>query len=134
MTTARDNRNIIPASNALKAGFASAVISVIIANIYHAIQSNLSNTSYAELNIISITMTSLITSLIGGFVYMGLARLTARATTIFTVLGIGLAVLSSLPQFLQPLHPGFAAASVPLHLIVGVIAVLIIPRLAQPRG
>lgn len=131
MTTT--NQTDLPIARALTAGAISGLVSAVIANIYHAIQSGLSNTSYAELNLVSITMTSLITNLIGGLAFWGLGRLGARGATIFMALSLGIAVLSSVPQLIQPLHPGFAAASVPLHLIVGVIAVVLIPRLSKPR-
>ena len=122
-----------PIIRTLSTGAITGVASAVAANVYHAIQSSLSNTSYAELNLVSITMTALITSLIGSFVHLGLSRLGTRGTTIFTILGLSLAVLSSVPQLFQPLHPGFGAASVPLHLIVGVIAVALIPRLSRLR-
>jgi hypothetical protein len=124
----------LPITRVLTAGAISGIVSAVIANIYHAIQSNLSATSYTELNPVSITMASIVPNLIGGLAYLGLSRVSSRATTIFIALGLGFAVLSNIPQLIQPLHPGFAAASIPLHLIVGVVAVVLIPRLSQPKA
>jgi hypothetical protein len=124
----------LPITRVLAAGAISGIVSAVIANIYHVIQSNLSATSYTELNLVSITMASLVTNLVGGQVYLGLSRISTRGTTIFIALGIGLAVLSSVPQLIQPLYPGFAAASIPLHLLVGAVAVVLIPWLSKPKA
>lgn len=128
------NQTNFPITRFLTAGAISGIVSAVLANIYHAIQSNLSATNYTELNLVSITMASIIPNLIGSLAYLGLSRISARGTAIFIALGLGFAVLSSIPQLIQPLHPGFAAASIPLHLIVGVVSVVLIPRLSKPKA
>jgi uncharacterized membrane protein YeaQ/YmgE (transglycosylase-associated protein family) len=114
-------------------GLIAGIVGAIIANIYFLIFSSVTGYSYAELNLFSITLAGIIPSVIGALVYFGLSRMTAKATTLFVALGIVLGALSALPVFIAPPNPapGFAAATTPMHLIVALSAVIIIPLFVQ---
>jgi hypothetical protein len=128
LTTRQANVQI---SSALLAGLIAGIASAVINNLYHALYVSATGNTFPELSLISIALVSLIPSVLGGLVYYALTRFTPRARLVFTVLGLAFAVLTIAPQFVQPLHPGFGWAIAPLHLIAGVSAVLLIPRLAR---
>ena len=133
MTTATPTNQApnVQVSRALTGGLAAGVVSSIIGNLYHALYVSVTGNTFPELSLFSITLASLIPSVLGGFVYYALTRVTRYARTIFTVLGLTLAILSIIPQFLQPLYPSFGWVIAPLHLIAGLTAVVLIPRLAR---
>lgn len=109
----------------LIAGLTSAVVSIIYNYIYQAATGN----SYAELNIGTILVIALLTSLIGGMAYYGLTRLTRQPLPIFWAVGLIFATLSVIPNFVIPPNPapGFATASSPMHFIVALACLIIVP-------
>ncbi len=116
-----------PVSRYLLAGLISGLISAVIANIYYLIYSGASGNSFAELNLFTITFIAVLGSVIGGLVYYGLTRFTKQPSLIFSIVGVIFIFLSIIPNFASPLYPNFAAATVPMHFIVGLTAIAFIP-------
>lgn len=130
-TTPINQAPTVQVSRALTGGLIAGVVSAVIGNLYHALYVGITGNTFPELSLLSITLASISPSVLGALVYYALNRISRHAQTIFTVLGLTFAVLSIVPQFIQPLHPGFGWAITPLHLIAGVTAVVLIPRLAR---
>jgi peptidoglycan/LPS O-acetylase OafA/YrhL len=121
------NSNTLPISKFLVAGLIAGIIAAVIANIVYAIYSGVSGYSFTEVNIFSITLASIIPNLIGGLIYYALTRRTRQPNLLYAIIVIGFGILSAIPQFISPMYPHFAEATAPLHLIVAVVSVLVIP-------
>ena len=113
----------------LKAGLIAGVIAAVLANIYFLVYSQVSGNSFAELNLVSVTLASIVSGLAGGLLLYGLRRWSARGTRIFVVGGAAFALLSIVPNLVAPPHPNFFWASSPLHLIVAAVILAALPRL-----
>ncbi|PYE50517.1 DUF6069 family protein [Deinococcus yavapaiensis] len=133
MTQTAQTTTVPAIPTALRAGLIAGVVAAIVANAWYYASVAVTGRAYEELNLLSITVTAILPALIGALLYQRLARRVTNATLIFRAVGVTFAVLSTLPQFIQPLHEGFALATAPLHIIVGVIVVWLIPLLA-PSG
>jgi Family of unknown function (DUF6069) len=131
-----NSRTVNNIGNYLLAGLIAGVVGAVIANIYFLIFSAVTGYSYAELNIFSVTLASIIPSVIGGLVYFGLTKVTDNATAIFVALGLVFGIGSTIPSFIAPVNPapGFAAATAPLHVIVALSAVILIPLIVRNRA
>ncbi|MDX2284587.1 MAG: DUF6069 family protein [Bacteroidia bacterium] len=93
------------------------------------------------LNPVSITLSCVVTSLIGGLLYFGFSRwIPARATLVFQIVAAAVAVLSlasSFPGQLpngQPAPDFFPALSAPMHLIAGAVAAVLLPAYVTRRS
>lgn len=115
----------------LKAGLIVGVIAAVVANIYFVIYTQVSGNSFAELNIISVTLASIIPGLIGSLVLYGLRRWSARGTQIFIIGGVVFALVSIVPNIVAPPHPNFFWAASPLHLLVAAVILIGLPRLVK---
>jgi peptidoglycan/LPS O-acetylase OafA/YrhL len=115
----------------LKAGLIAGVIAAVAANIYLLVYSQVSGNSFAELNLVSVTLASIVPGLAGGLLLYGLRRWSARGSQIFVVGGAVFALLSIVPNLVAPPHPNFFWASSPLHLIVAAIIVSVLPRMVR---
>ncbi len=122
-----------PVSRFLLGGLAGGLAGAIVSNIYNLIYTAITGNSYPELQIFTITMAGVVPGLIGGLVFYALTRNSRRPVTLFWIIGLAFAVLSIIPNFVAPPDPapGFAAAASPMHLIVGLACLLIIPRLTE---
>jgi membrane-bound ClpP family serine protease len=119
----------------LQAGLIAGVVGAVIANIYNAIYQGISGQTYPELTVFTIIFASLIPGLLGSLIYYWLSRSTRQPRLIFTVVGLVFTVLSVVPNFVSPMDPapGFASASTPLHFIVALSALILIPTLVKTR-
>jgi hypothetical protein len=128
-------QNATPISTYLLGGLIAGAISAVLANLYYLIFGSITGYSYAELNVISITLAAFIPSLLGSLIYFGLSRQTSAATNIFVVLGLVFGVLSIVPTLVAPPNPapGFAAATAPLHILVAVVCVTVVPFFVRSR-
>ena len=115
-----------PLSRYLQAGLIAGLVAAVLANAYYLIYQAAGGASFAELNIFTITFTSLLTSVVGSGIYYLLARKTGNATNIFVGLGLAFTVFSLLPVLVAPLYPGFGLAAGPMHVIVGLTVLAII--------
>ncbi len=138
MTTLNNTKTgRLPVINYLQAGLLAGLIGGLIASVYYYIYQAISGRSYAELNILTIMLTALLVNVVGSLVYYGLVRYTQRnPTSIFRAVGLIFGIMSALPNFLAPpnLTPGFAWAASPMHLIVALSCLLIVPRWLQSRS
>ncbi len=112
------------------AGFISGVIGAVLANLALLILERQIERSFPVLNWFSVARASIISSLIGAFVYQGLVRWTKRPVVWFWVLGMGVAVLDSVMLAAHPPEAGIARVANPLHFVVAITALLLIPALA----
>ncbi len=109
----------------LIAGLVGGIISVVYGLIFQAVSGN----SYAELAFYTILPFAIVISIIGALAYYGLNRFSRNPLPIFWGVGLGFAILSIVPNFTSPVNPtpGFAAASSPMHLIVALVCLIIVP-------
>jgi hypothetical protein len=113
----------------------SGIIGAILNNVYALFYSSATGFSLPEvINVVSITMASILPVLVGGLLYFGLSRFTPKATLIFIMAGI-LFTLVSLAGPMQPqladgtpTPEGFAGLTIPMHIISGAVALLVLPR------
>jgi len=87
------------------------------------------------INIGSVTASSILGLLVGGFVYFVLHRLTKKGTFIFIIAGVVFTFLSLMgPINMTELSDGnsapegFALLTIPMHLIAGLASVIITPK------
>lgn len=120
----------IPLRKALLAGLLSGVAAAILGTLALFIMQALTGDHFAELTPVSITLISLFTNLLGGLAFYLLARFTGRPTLFFALLALVLATLDTIMVAANPLYPGFAMVATPLHYVVALVAILLIPRLA----
>lgn len=120
------------------ATFASAIVSAALNNIYFMIYCKLTGFGLPEiLNFGSITGASIFPTLLGGLVYFLLYKYTNKGDMIFTILSLVLALLSLLGNFKATLPngmltpAGFVMATVPMHLIPAIVAVIILPKFSK---
>jgi|GEM_PF-2373912 len=121
------NRSSSSVSKFLVGGLIAGVVAAVIANIVYAIYSGVTGYSFAEVNVFSITLAAIIPNLLGGLIYYALVRRTRQPNLIYAIIALGFGILSVIPQFISPMYPHFAEATAPLHLIVAVASVVIIP-------
>jgi hypothetical protein len=115
----------------LKAGVIAGVIAAVVANIYLLIYTRVSGNSFAELNLVSVTLASILSGLGGSLLLYGLRRWSDCGTQIFVIGGSVSALLSIGPNIVAPPYPGFFWASSPLHLIVAAVILAVLPRLVR---
>jgi uncharacterized membrane protein len=119
-------------------GGLAGVIAAVINNIYYFAYTGLTGNSVAVINPISVTMASILPIVVGSLGYYIAARLFgARATLIFMVGSLVLAVLSLGGVFLGQLPDGsappawFPVLTLPMHLIAGLVCAFGVPRLVN---
>jgi hypothetical protein len=115
----------------LKAGLIAGVIAAVLANLYLVVYTQVSGNSFAELNLVSVTLASILPGLAGSLVLYGLRRWSARGTQIFVIGGAVFTLLSIVPTIVAPPYPNFFWASAPLHVIVAAVILAVAPRLVK---
>lgn len=130
--------NQIDSKKLIIATIASALISAVLNNLYFILYCKFTGFSLPDiLNLGSISGASIFPSLLGGLVFFLLHKFTKKGDMIFIVLSLVLAIASlggifksTLPNgMLTP--SGFAMATVPMHLIPAIIAVILIPKYSK---
>jgi len=123
----------------LAGGAVAGAVSALVNGVYFAVYRAATGIQSKEPTLGSIALSSLFPSLLGALCYGLLARWTGKATAIFTAVtcAITLATFESVFRTTLPdgtLKPaGFDALVMPMHLVVGALAVVIIPRIAHGR-
>jgi len=117
---------------ALIAGAAAA----LLANLTLLVLSRHLNQSSEALNAYSVTRAAAVASMLGGVVYAALLRVTRHALLWFISVGVAVTVLDSILVAQHPPEPGIARLANPLHGVVALTALILIPALAPviPRA
>ena len=115
---------------AVLAGVIAGVVAAVLANVTALILSRQFGQSFDQLNWFSISRASMISSVIAAFVYSGLAHWTNRPAVWFAALGLAIALIDSLLVSRHPPEAGFDRVANPLHFIVAISALVLIPTLA----
>ena len=134
--------NRIKPQKTLRAGFLSGLVASSINLLIYCFLILKGGHALDSTIILSIFVASLLPNLLAAFAYLGLSNLTTRAllltrtgvvvfvlTSILPHLGIGPApspALSLLPE-------GFDLITVPLHIVFGLTAIVIMPKLATNK-
>jgi hypothetical protein len=111
-------------------GSIAGIVGALLANLALLVLTTHFGQSFDQLNWFSITRASMISSVLGGFVYYALSCWTARPLVWFILLGLAVATLDSIFVWRHPPEPGFARIANPLHYVVTITAILFIPALA----
>jgi len=117
----------------LGAGLVSGMASAVLANLAMLALGRVTGTGYPELTVIPVTLASVVPNLAGGLVFFALARSVRHPAGLFAVAALAVAAFDSLIVLLRPPHPGFAAFANPLHFLVALTAIVIVPRIATGR-
>lgn len=119
----------------LIAGVVAGVLAAIINNIYHLTYSSITGVEVPQvINILTVSLASLIPLILGALVYYMLEKNTSQSTVIFVVLTIFLTICSmglmAVPVFpdRSEVPEGFYGLALPMHFIAGGIAAVVIPR------
>ena len=88
---------------------------------------------YSQLGVAPVAMAAVLTNVAGGGVYGLLVRRTTRPTAYFGALAGVLATLDTQLTIVTKHEAMFAAIAAPLHFIVAVVAVTVIPAVVAGR-
>lgn len=131
-----------------KPGIKVFLIGALVAGAIAAILNNLYSFTYTAItgfgvpdviNMGSITMSSFIPAILGALFYFALSRFTSKATSIFVVVSVVLIIVSFAGSFAPelpdgtPTPEGFAALTLPMHIIAGLVIIFILTRYVQGR-
>jgi len=129
-----------PITRFVLGGLIAGIAAAVVNNIYHMIYSSATGISIPQyVNVGSVTGGSVILLLVASIAYFVLSRFTAKAKLIFvagtlilTVVSFAAPLGSTLPDG-TPTPEGFAGITLPMHIIAGLAAVVLIPRFADKR-
>lgn len=113
--------------SSISTGILVGLASVVLAHLYRATYLLAGGTGFAEINVVSTTLAAFIPTFLVALAFGLLRRRVAWARPAFTIGVLALAIVSAVPFFLAPPHPGFALLAAPLHVIVGATAAFGIP-------
>ena len=141
MTESGINQNKdIDFRNVFTAGLAAGLVGVLLNNFYSYLYTALTGFALPELiHVGTITLASFFSCLFGSIAYFGLTKVTKHPRIAFMFIG-GIVTLVSLAGPLTATMPdgsavpdGFAGLTIPMHLISGISAIMIIPFFAHVR-
>src|SRR5258706_565079 len=112
------------------AGLIAGALAALLANLANAVLERQFKQSYNELTWVSISRAAMISCVLGAFVYAGLLRWTKHARLWFVVLGLAVTILDSVLVVMYAPVPGIARVANPLHFVVAITALVLIPTLA----
>jgi hypothetical protein len=112
------------------AGLIAGAVSTLLANLAALILARQFNRTFDELNWLSISRASMISCFAGAFVYAALLRWTKHPVIWFTIGGLAVATLDSVFVAMHPPVPGIERIANPLHFVVAIVALILIPILA----
>ena len=123
-------------SRFLLGGLIAGVAATILNNIWLLVYPLTTGNEVPEIiNIGSVTASSILGLLVGGFVYFLLHRLTQKGTFIFISAGVVFTFLSLMGPINMTELPdgnaapeGFTLLTIPMHLIAGLASVIITPK------
>jgi hypothetical protein len=120
----------------LAAGLLAGTAALILNNIIYLIMTAIGGFDWDLLTAASIVLASLLPNLIAALAFFGLTRFTQRARLLLTVGVIAFVLVSVLPHLgigpppspaLEALPDGFDLVTIPLHIVFGLTAIVIIP-------
>lgn len=114
----------------LAAGLGAGVVAAVLAAVAAQLLQRGAGRSYAELSAFQVAFVAALTNVVGGGAYALLARRTARPARWYAILALAVATLDTLMVAVAPPHPGFAALADPLHYLVAVVSLVLVPLLA----
>ena len=124
----------------MNTGILTGLAAVLINNAYFmAFYQNTSFNLLDHVNMFAITLASLFPCLIGALIYYGLTYYSEYPKVVYTVSGCVFLILSLLAPFSvfmpdgSPIPPGFRELTLPMHLVTGVLALLVIPNYSLGR-
>ena len=120
----------VSVGRAVLAGVIAGFLGAFLANVAAVILSRQFGQSFDQLNWFSISRASMISCMIAAFVYSALARWSKRPVVWFVVLGLAVATIDSVMVSLHPPEAGFDRIANPLHFVVAISALALIPALA----
>src|SRR5436305_15348127 len=120
----------VSVGRAVLAGVIAGAVRDLLANVALIILSRQFGQSFDQLNWFSISRASMISCVIAAFVYSALARWSNRPVVWFVVLGLAMASIDSVMVALHPAEAGFDRIANPLHFVVAITALVLIPALA----
>jgi len=124
----------------VSAGAAAGLLSALINGLYFAVYLAFSGSSFAEPSWLSVTLSSFFPSVLGGAGYAVLSRFSARARPLFVAVTSTIVILSFESAFRDTLPDGSAKPAgfdllvMPMHVVVGLVAILLVPRLSRSRA
>lgn len=117
----------------LLGGFIAGIVGTILCNMYLVIFESITEESYEELNFVSISLVTIITSLIGSLVYLWMHKKIRGASTLFVVVGLLVAFVSLVPTVIAPpdFADNFINAVAPMHILAALSCVIIVPLFVE---
>jgi hypothetical protein len=112
------------------AGLIAGAISAVLANLAALVLTRQFNQHFPELNWFSISRAAVISCVAGAFVYAAFLRWTKRPVIWFVISGLIVATLDSVLLAMHPPVAGIARIANPLHFVVAITALVLIPTLA----
>lgn len=127
------NQKAAPASvsKTFAAGSIAGIISIVLSNLLAWAIMAANNYQFEMLNGFSITMSAFLANLIGAFIYRVLWNKTTRAGLYYTILCLVMAVLTTVNTAANPMEPNIGAVANPLHFLVAVLSLILIPVLMK---
>jgi len=127
----------VSVGRAVLAGLIAGAVGALLANLAAWVLSRQFGQTFEQLNWYSISRASMISCTVAGVVYYGLTRFTQHPLAWFVVFGLAVAIADSVLVALHSPEAGFARVANPLHFVVAVVALVLIPALApifrEPR-
>ena len=125
----------------LRGGAIAGTASAAVNGLYFAAYRIITGIQVTATSFGSIAVSSLLPTLLGALGYFALSRFSSRATVLFVAVTT-LITVGSFAGVLQdslpggaPKPPGFDALVMPMHVVVGAMAALLLPRLVRgPAG
>lgn len=117
----------------LLGGLVAGIVGALVCNIYYGLFESIAEETFEELNLVSITLTTVGASLVGSLVYFWMHRKITGANTLFAVAGLLFGLLSLVPPTMSPPNPSenFMAAAAPMHVLAAISCVIIVPLFVE---
>jgi hypothetical protein len=122
------------------AGLLAGAAAAILNNIIYLIMIALGGFGWDPLTAVSIVIASLLPNLLAALAFFGLSRFTRRARLLVTIGVIVFILVSVLPHLgigpppspaLEALPDGFDLVTIPLHIVFGLTAILLLPWVVE---
>src|SRR5437867_318638 len=123
-------RGRVSLGRAVLAGLIAGAVAALLANLAAWVLSRQFGQTFDQLNWFSISRASVISCTVAGIVYCALGRFSQRPAIWFVVLGLAAAAADSVLVTMHPPEAGFARVANPLHFVVAIVALVLIPTLA----
>jgi hypothetical protein len=108
-------------------------VAAVLASVVSLALQSATGDHFSQLSVAPVALAALLTSLAGGAAYWLLLRHTARPTAWFAGLAVALATLDTQLTIVTHHDAMFATLAAPLHFIVAVVALTVIPASVDGR-